>query len=91
MKEGGRAVVGVPTTIDKIYFNGHRLYGKTLYKHIFSNWKVLYTEVGPKNFHMRQIVIILMIFCTDQLLLGKASESSITMLIRVGESLIYSR
>ena len=49
MKPSGRALVGVPTAKDKICFNGHRYYGKILYKHIFSNWNVLHSEVEPKK------------------------------------------
>ena len=50
MKQGGRALVGVPTGKDKICFNGNKFYGPILYKHIFSNWNQVYTEVNPKVF-----------------------------------------
>merc|ERR1712141_920014 len=44
MKPGSRALVGVPTAKDTICFNAARLYGSFLYRHLFANWKQIYSE-----------------------------------------------
>ena len=50
MKTGARALVGVPTGKDKICFNAHRVYGPTMYQHLFANWKLVYSEVDIRAF-----------------------------------------
>ena len=34
----------VPSGLDKIIFNACRNYGRRLYSHLFSNWKILHSE-----------------------------------------------
>ena len=36
--------LGVPSGLDKIIFNACRNYGRRLYSHLFSNWKILHSE-----------------------------------------------
>ena len=36
--------LGVPSGLDKIIFNGNRNYGRKMYSHLFSNWKILHSE-----------------------------------------------
>ena len=45
VKNGGLALIAVPTAKDTICFNGHRLYGPFLYQHLFANWKLVYSEI----------------------------------------------
>ena len=54
MKSGSMALVAVPAAKDTICFNGHRLYGPFLYQHLFSNWKIIYSEVD-KNVESRKV------------------------------------
>ena len=44
MKPGGRALIGVPSGMDAILFNGNRLYGPIMYSHLFANWNQIYSE-----------------------------------------------
>ena len=48
------ALVAVPAAKDTVCFNGHRLYGPFLYQHLFSNWKIIYSEVD-KNVESRKV------------------------------------
>ena len=36
--------LGVPSGLDTIVFNGNRNYGRFMSSHLFSNWKILYSE-----------------------------------------------
>ena len=36
--------LGVPSGLDKIIFNACRNYGRIMYSHLFSNWKILQSE-----------------------------------------------
>ena len=45
VKNGGMALIAVPTAKDTICFNGHRLYGPFLYQHSFANWKLMHSEI----------------------------------------------
>ena len=45
VKNGGLALIAVPTAKDTICFNGHRLYGPFLYQHLFANWELKYSEI----------------------------------------------
>ena len=44
MKEGSRALIGVPAGKDTVCFNAHRFYGSYMYPHLFANWKILHAE-----------------------------------------------
>eukprot|EP00095_Tigriopus_kingsejongensis_P012166 maker-scaffold345_size201316-snap-gene-1.21 protein:Tk12166 transcript:maker-scaffold345_size201316-snap-gene-1.21-mRNA-1 annotation:"hypothetical protein GUITHDRAFT_82324" len=50
LKEGGHALVGVPSGADGVAFNVHRIYGPVMYSHLFANWEQIYTETDPKIF-----------------------------------------
>lgn len=61
--EGGMALVAVPTGIDEVQFNAHRIYGKVMLPHLFANWKQIYTEadlsrVGQHNYLYQPIHIL---------------------------------
>lgn len=52
MKPGGRALVGVPSGADHLYFNTNRLYGKLMSSHLFANWNQIhstYRDFGPEG------------------------------------------
>jgi hypothetical protein len=50
-KPGGRALIGVPSGPDLIYFNTHRVYGPVMFSHLFANWNQVYTENDFSNFN----------------------------------------
>ena len=50
LKPGARALVGVPVGNDTIYFNSHKLYGKTMFKHVFANWKLIHWDIPEDVF-----------------------------------------
>ena len=43
-KYGGKALIGVPSGLDSIVFNGNRNYGRRMYPHLFANWKILQSQ-----------------------------------------------
>lgn len=43
-REGGRALIGVPSGFDYVDFNSHRLYGKFMLSHLFANWNQIHTD-----------------------------------------------
>ena len=43
-KSGGKALIGVPSGLDSIIFNGNRNYGRIMYPHLFANWKILQSQ-----------------------------------------------
>ena len=55
LKDGGRALVGVPAGNDVICFNSHRRYGPFLYSQLFSNWKEIYSEVDLTVFNQTDL------------------------------------
>ena len=50
MKPGARALIGVPTGKDAICFNAHKIYGRFLYKYLFTNWNQIYSGVDKRIF-----------------------------------------
>lgn len=59
LKDGARALVGLPAGNDVICFNSHRRYGRFLYSHLFANWKEIFSDVYPDVFHQTD-------FCDSQ-------------------------
>jgi hypothetical protein len=53
IKSGTRALLGVTSGRDTIYFNAHRIYGPFLYTYMLTNWKQIYSMVNKKQFEMK--------------------------------------
>ena len=69
-KPGALALMGVPTAkVDKIVFNGARVYGKLLFSHLYANWEQVYTET---NFDLEPECK----YCYQPLIVLKKPESS---------------
>eukprot|EP00095_Tigriopus_kingsejongensis_P005113 maker-scaffold161_size295871-snap-gene-1.34 protein:Tk05113 transcript:maker-scaffold161_size295871-snap-gene-1.34-mRNA-1 annotation:"hypothetical protein GUITHDRAFT_82324" len=49
-KEGGRALIGVPTGPDQVLFNAAKVYGPLQYSHLFANWKQIQSEVDDSMY-----------------------------------------
>ena len=63
MKPKGRALVGVPSGLDKVIFNTNKNYGRIMNSHLFANWDVVHSEfqelkVDTLGFDIR-------VFCND--------------------------
>ena len=63
MKPKGRALVGVPSGLDKVIFNTNKNYGRIMNSHLFANWDVVHSEfqelkVDTPGFDIR-------VFCND--------------------------
>merc|ERR1712050_641961 len=59
LKQGGRALVGVPSGKDGIAFNSNRVYGKIMLPHLFANWKQIYStyrDFPSDGFGARDII-----------------------------------
>ena len=52
VKPGGLALVGVPTGLDQIKFNSHKLYGRGAYAQLFANWHQIYTNNDFAKFNV---------------------------------------
>merc|ERR1712226_652274 len=48
MKTGAQALIGVPHGPDTVVFNSHKIYGPTMYSHIFANFKQVWTNADMK-------------------------------------------
>jgi len=44
MKSKGRALIGVPSGLDKVIFNTNKNYGPIMYAHLFANWDIVHSE-----------------------------------------------
>ena len=55
LKDGGYALVGVPSGDDVLTFNSDRVYGRVAYSHLFANFEQVYTEMDWKQYSPRCI------------------------------------
>ena len=46
-KPGGKALVGVPSGMDGIVYNGNRIYGEIMLPHLFANWNQIWSNYRP--------------------------------------------
>ena len=48
-KPKGRALVGVPSGMDLVFFNSNRNYGRIMNSHLFASWNVIYSDFMEIN------------------------------------------
>lgn len=53
LKDGGMALIGVPTGPDALYFNSFKLYGPLMYSHLFANFEQIFSLANISNFGHR--------------------------------------
>lgn len=51
MDPGSKALIGVPTGPDAVEFNSCRIYSRTMYPHLFANWRQVYTETHFRHYN----------------------------------------
>jgi hypothetical protein len=49
VRPGGKALVGVPTGPDQLFYNANRVYGPLQYSHLMANWKQVYSGVDSQE------------------------------------------
>ena len=52
MKPKGRALIGVPSGLDEVFFNVGRNYGRIMSSHLFANWNIVHTEFNELKIDM---------------------------------------